>query len=174
MTYWFEKARALIAARKRKRAGLLATQGIRGGANRTVLERILEAGGIFMAWSDREWILDGATVHVSIIGFDNGSQTAHTLDGKTVEQINADLTSEANIDIGECASRKCRTSVSWGHLRRRPFDIAVETARMNACRSAEPEWPSKLRRGVSRCQRESISCRGLGTSGSIDFGDDAR
>ncbi|MHB1162438.1 MAG: DNA methyltransferase, partial [Chloroflexota bacterium] len=40
--YWFERARELIAAGKVKRAGLLATQGIRGGANRRVLERIKE------------------------------------------------------------------------------------------------------------------------------------
>ena len=33
--------------------GLLATQGIRGGANRRVLERIGESGGIFFARSRR-------------------------------------------------------------------------------------------------------------------------
>lgn len=38
--YWFEKARAMVEAGKCKRAGLLATQGIRGGANREVLKRI--------------------------------------------------------------------------------------------------------------------------------------
>ena len=35
--YWHEKARAQIAAGRTRRAGLLATQGIRGGANRRVL-----------------------------------------------------------------------------------------------------------------------------------------
>ena len=45
--YWFEKARAMIEAGKAKRAGLLATQAIRGGANRTVLERIKRTGDIF-------------------------------------------------------------------------------------------------------------------------------
>ena len=35
--YWFERARAQIEAGKAKRAGLLATQAIRGGANRQVL-----------------------------------------------------------------------------------------------------------------------------------------
>jgi type II restriction/modification system DNA methylase subunit YeeA len=96
VTYWFEKARAQIAVGKAKRAGLLATQGIRGGANRKVLERILEGGGIFLAWSDREWILDGANVHVSIVGFDDGSQVERALDGRAVEKINANLTSEAD------------------------------------------------------------------------------
>ena len=28
-----------------------------------------------MAWSDRAWILDGAAVRVSMVGFDDGSQT---------------------------------------------------------------------------------------------------
>ena len=101
VTYWFEKARAQIKAGKTGRAGLLATQGIRGGANRTVLEGILESGGIFMAWSDRDWILDGATVHVSIVGFDNGSQTERRLDGRPVARIHANLTSEADTTTAE-------------------------------------------------------------------------
>src|ERR1019366_3934227 len=44
--YWFEKARELIEKKKCERAGLLATQGIRGGANREVLKRIKETGDI--------------------------------------------------------------------------------------------------------------------------------
>ncbi len=62
ITYWFEKARAMIAAGNVRRAGLLATQGIRGGASRRVLDRICESGAIFMARSDDPWILDGAAV----------------------------------------------------------------------------------------------------------------
>ncbi len=65
--YWFERTRAQIAAGKAKRAGLLATQAIRGGANRKVLERIKETGDIFWAMSDQDWVLDGATVHVSMV-----------------------------------------------------------------------------------------------------------
>jgi REP element-mobilizing transposase RayT len=67
--YWFEKSRALIADGKVSRAGLLATQGIRGGVNRDVLKRIKESGDIFFAISDRDWILDGANVHISMVGF---------------------------------------------------------------------------------------------------------
>ena len=40
VTYWFEKSRAQIVAGKAGAAGLVATNSIRGGANRTVLERI--------------------------------------------------------------------------------------------------------------------------------------
>jgi len=91
--YWFEKARALIENRQAKRVGLLATQGIRGGTNRTVLERIKHSGDIFWAQSDRNWILDGATVHVSMVGFDNRLEKHKELDGRTVASINSDLTS---------------------------------------------------------------------------------
>lgn len=67
--YWFEKARAHLAAGKAKRAGLLATNSIRGGVNREVLKRIKDSGDIFMAWSDRDWVLEGAAVRVSMVGF---------------------------------------------------------------------------------------------------------
>src|SRR6266705_3096390 len=67
--YWFEKARDLIEQRDCKRAGLLATQAIRGGANRETLKRIKETGDIFFAISDKPLILDGANVHVSMIAF---------------------------------------------------------------------------------------------------------
>ena len=40
VTYWFEKAREQIVHGHAKRAGLLATNSIRGGANRKVLDRI--------------------------------------------------------------------------------------------------------------------------------------
>ena len=56
--YWFEKARGQIQKKICGRAGLLATQGIRGGANRDVLNRILETGDIFFAESDRDWVIE--------------------------------------------------------------------------------------------------------------------
>ncbi|MCU0772379.1 MAG: class I SAM-dependent DNA methyltransferase [Verrucomicrobia bacterium] len=91
--YWFEKARALIEEGKCRRAGLLATQGIRGGANREVLKRIKETGDIFFAESDREWVLAGANVHVSMVGFDNGRQKEKILDGQAVKEIYSNLAS---------------------------------------------------------------------------------
>ena len=95
--YWFEKARELIAQGECQRAGLLATQGIRGGLNREVLKRIKRSGDIFFAVSDREWILDGANVHVSLIGFDNGTERIRTLDAREVSSINSNLTAVADI-----------------------------------------------------------------------------
>jgi type II restriction/modification system DNA methylase subunit YeeA len=46
VTYWFEKARTLVEQGKVQRAGLVATNSIRGGQNRKVLERIRGTGVI--------------------------------------------------------------------------------------------------------------------------------
>lgn len=95
--YWFEKARAMIEQGKLKRAGLLATQGIRGGANRKVLDRIKMTGDIFWAQSDRVWVLDGATVHVSMVAFDRGDESTKNINDLAVQSINADLTTEIDL-----------------------------------------------------------------------------
>ena len=89
--YWFEKARAQMEAGQAQRAGLVATNSIRGGSNRKVLERIQETSTIFHAWSDEPWINNGAAVRVSLVGF--GQQVERTmLDGQPVAAIYADLT----------------------------------------------------------------------------------
>ena len=95
--YWFEKARRQIELGKCCRVGLLATQGIRGGANRHTLNRIKSTGDLFFAVSDRDWIVDGATVHISITGFDNGTERLKSLDGVPVKTINSNLSSVADI-----------------------------------------------------------------------------
>ncbi len=95
--YWFEKARAQIEAGRCRRAGLLATQGIRGGANREVLERIRSSGDIFFAESDRDWVLDGADVHVSMVGFDSGEETRRVRDGIEVGEIFSNLGGDLDV-----------------------------------------------------------------------------
>ena len=125
--YWFEKARDLIESGKCKRAGLLATQGIRGGANRGVLRRIKETGDIFFAESDRDWILAGANVHVSMIGFDGGSENLKTLDGRKTDSINPNLTQDT--DTTEAIVLKENESVCFmGPSPKAPFDIPEATA----------------------------------------------
>jgi len=125
--YWFEKARDQIEKGRCKRAGLLATQGIRGGANREVLKRIKKTGGIFFAESDREWILDGANVHVSMIGFDDGNQQERLLDGKAVAAINPDLTT--TVDVTEALTLAENHGICFmGPSPKAPFDISEAQA----------------------------------------------
>ena len=90
--YWHEIARRSIAEGKVERAGLLATNSIRGGANRLVLDAVKDSGDIFFAWSDEPWVVEGAAVRVSIVGQDDGTQVERQLDGKVVTAINSDLT----------------------------------------------------------------------------------
>lgn len=126
--YWFEKARDMINSGKVVRAGLLATQGIRGGASRRALERIKESGDIFMAWADEEWILEGAAVHVSIVGFDKGTETERTLDDEPAANINTDLTS--GVDLTRAKSLPENRSVAfYADVKGGPFDIPEEVAK---------------------------------------------
>ena len=125
--YWFEKARAHIEKGGCKRAGLLATQGIRGGANREVLKRIQNSGNIFWAVSDKDWILDGAAVHISMAAFDNGAEETRTLDGKAVATINANLTSAADITQAQVLEEN-KGIAYMGDTKVGPFEIPESLA----------------------------------------------
>ncbi|MDP3830474.1 MAG: N-6 DNA methylase, partial [Ignavibacteriaceae bacterium] len=94
--FWFEKARMQMEAGKLHAAGLVSTNSIRGGANREVLNRILEKSRIFLAWSDEEWWDNGAAVRVSMTGFGQSAMKP-MLDGLEVPAIHADL--NADIDV---------------------------------------------------------------------------
>ena len=91
--YWFEKARACLEEGRVERVGFISTNSIRGGANRSVLDRIRKSGTIFDAWSDEPWQVDGAAVRVSLVCFGpKGLNETPRLNGKEVPEIFADLT----------------------------------------------------------------------------------
>ena len=166
--YWFEKARAQIAAGKAKRAGLLATQAIRGGANRKVLERIKETGDIFWAQSDRNWILNGAMVHVSMVGFDHGYEESHELNGKVVSSINPDLT--ADIDLTKACTLRENLGIAFkGPSPAAPFDIDADVAdrMLSAPTNINGHPNSDVVRPVVNAVDLAQKPRGLWT---IDFG----
>src|SRR5690606_26334147 len=123
------KSRAQIEAHKAKRSGLLATNSIRDGANREVLRRIKASGDIFMAWSDREWVLEGAAVNVSMVGFDNGSEHIRYSDGVPATKIHADLSS--NIDVTGVQPLRENSGICFlGMMKSGPFDIDAQQARI--------------------------------------------
>ena len=126
--YWFEKARHSIEGGVTKRAGLIGPQGIRGGANRKVLDRIKETGDIFLAWPDRDWVVDGAQTHVSFVGFDDGSDELKVRDGAAVVSINADLTT--GIDVTKAPRLVENAGISFmGDTKGGAFEISPEVAR---------------------------------------------
>lgn len=128
--YWFEKARAQIEVNHLDRAGLVATNSIRGGRNRRVIDSIHEKLDIYDAWSDETWVVKGAAVRVSLICFARKSEIpGRRLDGREVPQINADLS--ANVfdvtvatALPENAGAAFQGTISYG-----PFEIDGEEAR---------------------------------------------
>jgi hypothetical protein len=81
-----------------------------------------------MAWSDRDWLLNGAAVRISMVGFDDGTQTARTLDGRAVASVNADLT--AGTDLTSAVRLTANQSMSYtGTMKGGPFDISGDVAR---------------------------------------------
>ena len=126
--YWHEKARRMVHAGKAKRVGLLATQAIRGPASRGALERIKQSGDFFFAESNRAWILDGAAVRISMVGFDDGTETERILDGHRVDGINVNLT--GGLPLTEAATLAENAGVSFqGGIKVGPFEIEEPLAR---------------------------------------------
>jgi len=130
VTFWFAKAWAMIVAGKAKRVGLVATNSIRGGANREVLKEIVEHGRIFDAWDDEEWTVEGAAVRVSLICFGRSEGRAK-LDGKEVGRINPDLTAnDEGIDLTIAARISQNTGIAFlGTKKGGPFDLDAALAR---------------------------------------------
>jgi type II restriction/modification system DNA methylase subunit YeeA len=126
--YWFEKARRMIERQRCARAGLLATTGIKQIGGRKVLERVNDSTQIFFAISDREWVLEGAAVRISIIGFgDTFTDETSTLDGQRVLHINADLTSGTDL-TRKRTLRENANQCFMGTTKVGAFDIDGDTA----------------------------------------------
>ena len=129
--YWFAKAWEMMAAGKLQRAGLVATNSIRGGANRDVLKPIADDGQIFEAWSDEAWTVDGAAVRVSMICFKTAGSDAPKLNGQPVSSIFADLTANGGgVDLTKATPLKPNSGVAYqGTIKTGPFEVSGDVAR---------------------------------------------
>ena len=134
--YWFEKAGRHIASGQAARAGLVATNSIRGGANRRALQAAVNGRRIFEAWSDEPWVIYGAAVRVSLICFshaDAESVCEVRLNGQLVDEIYTDLTSrrgDAGVDLTAVRGLPENAGVAFmGDTKGGPFDVAGDQAR---------------------------------------------
>ena len=134
--YWFEKAGQQVACGKARRAGLVATNSIRGGANRRALQAATDTRPIFEAWSDEPWVIDGAAVRVSLVCFtrsDDPCVSDAQLDGEAVDEIYADLTARrggGGLDLTRARRLPENAGVSFmGDTKSGPFDIMGDQAR---------------------------------------------
>ena len=130
--HWFDKAARLVEKGEVARAGLVATNSIRGGRNRPILDRIAKQSVIFNAWSNEKWILEGAAVRVSLVCFagtkeKQASNLPIVLNGKSVSTINPDLTS--NLDLSKVSRLSSNAQISFmGDTKNGPFDIPHDLA----------------------------------------------
>ena len=132
--YWFEKAGQGVADGKITRAGLVATNSIRGGKNRAVLDRIAQKALIFDAWADEPWVVDGAAVRVSLVCFSRTDDHIRSrLDGQFVSKIYADLTAQrgnASSDLTTARRMSPNADIAFlGVCRNGPFEVAGDQAR---------------------------------------------
>jgi type II restriction/modification system DNA methylase subunit YeeA len=126
--FWFAKSLDALIEGKAVRVGLVATNSIRGGANNVSLRRIVEHGQIFSAWSDEPWVVEGASVRVSIVCFDLEDTGAASLNGQGVVDVFPDLT--ASVDLSR-ASRlfECDATSFIGDQKTGAFDVDGDLAR---------------------------------------------
>ena len=128
--YWFAIAGRMVAEGQVERAGLVATNSIRGGTNRLVLDKILEDSAIFDAHPDEPWVVDGAAVRVSLVCFaPKDAELPVRLDGSEISRINANL-SAGSLDLTSARPLKRNKGISFqGDIKRGPFDILGDFAR---------------------------------------------
>ncbi|MCB0028613.1 MAG: class I SAM-dependent DNA methyltransferase, partial [Anaerolineales bacterium] len=170
--YWFEKARTAIELNKAKRAGLIATNSIRQGENRRVLESIKSTGDIFLAYSDEPWMLDGAAVRISMVGFDDGSEQAKFLNGSKVSQINAELTAGSFV-VGDAQQLAENSELAFmGAVKGGSFDIPEELAKVML--AGDESSPNRSNREVIKPTANATDITGRWRNyWIIDFGTDA-
>ena len=137
--HWFDKAWRSVNEGRFVRVGFVATNSIRGGRNRSVLDHILENGTIYDAWPDEPWVIDGAAVRVSLICFSAKSTDLDIhLNGKSVLEINADLTSAA-VDLTKARKLAYNTGIAFmGITKSGPFEVSGNLAREWLCLPANP------------------------------------
>ncbi len=130
--YWFHKTGQLVAEGRIARAGLVATNSIRGGRNRAVLDRIVAQSAVYDAWSDEPWVVDGAAVRVSLICFaakDAGLSVALNGIPSFDVKIDADLTA-TNLSLVGAKRLERNAGVAFeGDAKGGPFDIPGIVAR---------------------------------------------
>jgi type II restriction/modification system DNA methylase subunit YeeA len=131
VSYWFELGRAQIEFGIVKRAGLVATNSIRGGASREVLIRIRQSAVLQDVWSDEAWTVEGAAVRVSLICFAGPlDATPSQLNGHAVSEIFADLTGRNGVDLtAACTLLENRGIAFMGDTKGGAFDIPGDMAR---------------------------------------------
>jgi len=129
VTYWFEKSNQYLKNNNATRVGFVATNSVRDGFSRKVIQRIVENRTIYNAYSDEPWINDGAAVRVSIICFSATPQLTTTLNGTAINgSINSKLesvsTNISDLDFTKTTKIRSNSGLAFqGMTKSGPFEI---------------------------------------------------
>lgn len=127
--YWFEKARAMVAAGTTRRGGFVSTKAIAKNVNLPVLQKLAADARIYDAWQNEPWVVNGAAVRVSLVSFSSPDVPTSRLmlDGQEVSQINPNLT--AGQDTSDVAKlRENANSVFIGVQQSGPLTVSRDKA----------------------------------------------
>jgi hypothetical protein len=146
VAYWYAKAWERMREGRLKRVGLVATQAIRRGATRRVLDRIAQVAGIYDAWADEPWVVDGAAVRVSLICFATDAAGVPTrLDGKSVSDLSGSAT-----DLTTARPERRLHGRYQGGRFRHPWRIGAQMAST----AVKPERPAEFQCTAAMDERD--------------------
>ena len=148
--YWFVKAGEQVASGNATRVGLVATNSIRGGANRRALQAATDGRPIFDAWADEPWVIDGAAVRVSLVcfsGTDDEYRPEKRLNGETADEIHPDMTAtRGGVGIDLTGAKRISANIGaafMGDTKGGPFDVPGNLAREWLNLPTNPNgWPN--------------------------------
>ncbi|QQP88766.1 class I SAM-dependent DNA methyltransferase [Skermanella sp. TT6] len=129
--YWFAIADRALRAGHAQRVGFVATNSLRGGANRAVLNAIFNHNRITDAWSDEEWTVEGAAVRVSLVCFAQKevAELECRLNGLVVKEVFSDLTA-GGVNLTAATTLEQNAGKAFiGTQKSGPFDVSESTAR---------------------------------------------
>ena len=144
VAYWFAKAWERMREGRLKRAGLVATQADSARCEQKGVGSYRADSGIYNAWADEPWVVDGAAVRVSLICFATDAAEyplARWQAGRAYRPRPVRVRERP--DHGTAASGEPGASPSWGHQGRR-FRHFRRTSTQMASTPAEPERPAEF------------------------------
>jgi hypothetical protein len=170
--YWFSKCE--VALQKNAASfGLVATKGIAKGTNNAVLKRIFESSNcrIFDAWTNEEWIIDGAEVRVALVCVlrDPCNSVESMLNGKRASTINSDLTEGLNFVAARSNNQNAKIAFQGVKLNG-PFEVNDATARQMIAEPTNVNGEKNSRVLKRFIQNDDVTER-PGLSWVVDFSD---
>ncbi|HEV2606206.1 MAG TPA: DNA methyltransferase [Microvirga sp.] len=135
VVYWLQKATEKLLDNKAQRFGFVATKSVAKGASRAPLELLATKGKqlIYDAWTNEQWVVDGAAVRVSLLCAtapqnEQRGISELRLNGMVVANINPDLTT--GIDVTRAVELQENQDVAFQGVKLTgPFDLSGGAAR---------------------------------------------